>query len=107
MLFSEKHHMRLKKALISAHFAREKVEVDDQWQTETMRRIRQIGPLESNDTYLFNFERLVWRFAPIACALILVLSICLLNLDFVQEYEMSKLLLDDPVEYAVVQSFGI
>jgi len=107
MLFSEKNHMRLKEALISAHSAKEKVEVGDQWQTETMRRIRQIGSLESNAAYLLNFERLVWRFAPIACALILVFSICLLNLDFDQEYEMSKLLLDDPVEYAVVKSFGI
>jgi len=107
MLFSEKHHMRLKKALISAHSAKETVEVGDQWQAETMRRIRQIRPQESSAAYLLNFERLVWRFAPIVCALILVFSICLLNLDFAQEYEMSKLLLYDPVEYAVVQSLGI
>ena len=107
MLLSEKHHMGLKKALISAYSEKGKAEVGDHWQAETMRRIRQISPLESSAAYLFNFERLVWRFAPIACALILVFSICLLNLDFAQEYEMSKLLLDDPVEYAVVQSFGI
>jgi len=72
-----------------------------------MRRIRQIRPQESSGAYLLNLERLVWRFAPIACALILVFSICLLNLDFAQEYEMSKLLLDDPVEYAFLQSLGI
>jgi hypothetical protein len=107
MLFSEKHHKKLKKAFISTYGEKEKVEVGDQWQTETMRRIRQIRPQESSATYLLNFERLVWRFAPVSCALILVFSICLLNLDFAQEYEMSKLLLDDPVEYAVVQSFGI
>ncbi len=107
MLFSENHYMRLKKALISAYSEKNKVEVGDHWQTETMRRIRQIGPLESGSAYLLNFEQLVWRFAPVTCALILVFSICLLNLDFAQEYEMSKLLLDDPVEYALMQSFGI
>ncbi len=107
MLSSESHHMKLKKALISAYSENKKVEVGDHWQTETMRRIRQIGPLETSSAYLLNFEQLVWRFAPIACALILVFSICLLNLDFAQEYELSKLLWDDPVEYAFVQSFGI
>ena len=106
MLFGENHQLRLKKALISAYSEKKKVEVGDHWQTETMRRIRQIGPLESRTPYLLNFEQLIWRFAPVACALILVFCICLLKLDFAQEYEMSKLLLDDPVEYAFVQSFG-
>ena len=44
MLFSEKHYMRLKKALISAYNEKEKVEVDDFWQKGAMRRIRQIDP---------------------------------------------------------------
>ncbi len=107
MLFSESHYMRLKKALISAYSEKKNVEVGDHWQAETMRRIRQVGPLESRAVYLLSFEQRVWRFAPVACALILIFSICLFNLDFAQEYEMSKLLLDDPVEYAFVQLFGI
>ncbi len=107
MLFSKNQHMRFKNALTSAYSEKKKVEVGDHWQTETMRRIRQVGSLESRTSYLLNFEQMVWRFAPVACALILIFSICLFNLDFAQEYEMSKLLLDDPVEYAFVQLFGI
>ena len=107
MGLDEKHHLKLKKTLISAYDAKEKAEVGDLWQTDAMRRIRQIGPLESSALYLMNLERLLWRFAPVACALILVFFVCLLNLDFSQQYEAVKLFYDDPVEYAFVNSFGI
>jgi len=39
--------------------------------------------------------------------LIIIFSVFLLNIDFVQEYEIAKLFVNDPVEYAFVQSFGI
>ena len=54
-----------------------------------------------------NLEQMVWRLAPVACALIIVFSIGLLNMDFAQDYDSVKLFWDDPFEYAFVQTFGI
>lgn len=104
---NEKHHMIFKEALTAAYRAKEEAEISASWQIKTMNHIRHLGPLGSKADYLMNFEQLVWRLAPVVCALILVFSIGLLNIDFAQEYEIAKLFVEDPVEYAFIQSFGI
>ena len=102
---SEKHSMKLKNALTTAYREKERTEVSDLWQINTMRHIQRLGPLDAKTGYLMSFEQLVWRFAPVACALILVFSVCLFNLDFSHEYEMAELFMEDPVEYSFAQSF--
>ncbi len=104
---NEKHHMKLKDALTAAYHEKEKAEISDLWQTKTMGRVRRLGSPGYKTGYLMNFEQLVWRLAPVACTLILIFSVCLLNIDFAQEYEMAKLFIDDPVEYSFVRSFGM
>ena len=49
----------------------------------------------------------MWRFAPVACVLILMLTLCIINLDLVPEYEMVKLFVEDPIEFSYVQMFGV
>ena len=93
--------------MAAAYREKERVKVGDLWQIQAMRRIRRIGPLNSKTGYLMNLEHLVWRLAPFACALILIFSIFLVNMDFAREYEMAQMFLDDPVEYAFVRSFGL
>ena len=50
------------------------------WRADTMRRIRQLPSL-NKAAGLFLFERIAWRMAPVAAALIIVISIALINLD--------------------------
>lgn len=54
--------------------------VREPWRADTMRRIRQLPPLNKAGS-LFLFERIVWRLAPVAAALIIVISMALVNLD--------------------------
>ena len=107
MELNKDHYEKLKNALTSAYREKEKSEVGDLWQIKAMSRIRRIGPLDSKTGYLMNLEQLLWRFAPLACALIFIFSIYLFNIDFGRECEMTQMFLDDPVEYAFVKSFGI
>ena len=69
--------------------------------------IRSLGPLNVKTAYFEIFEQLVWRFAPVACVLILMLTLCIINLDLVPEYEMVKLFVEDPIEFSYVQMFGV
>ncbi len=105
MKLSRKQKMYLKNALSAVYREKEKAEVSDFWKVETMRHIRRLGPPDLQAAYLVEFEKFLWRFVPVACALIIVFSVCLSNLNFAQEYGMARLLLDDPIEYAFVELF--
>lgn len=54
-------------------------QVQEPWRDDAMRRIRQLPPLNKAAS-LFLFERIVWRLAPVAAALIIVISMALINL---------------------------
>jgi hypothetical protein len=107
MDLNEKYHTRLRNALAAVYSEKEKTEVGTLWQKKTMNSIRRVEFSDANAGYLINLEQLLWRLAPVAGSLILIFSVFLLNIDFVQEYEMAKLFVNDPLEYAFVQSFGI
>ena len=108
MKLKERHHTRVKDALTVAYREKERNEVGGTlWQANTMSHIRRLGLLDAKTGYLMNLEQLVWRLAPAACALILIFSVCLLNIDFAREYEMVKLFIEDPVQYAFLQTLGI
>jgi len=100
-------YTKLENALIRAYRERERAEVSEQWQKKVMSHIRNLEPLNSKTSYFEFFEQFVWRFAPVAGILILILTICVITLDFVPEYEMAKIFIDDPVEFTLVQTFGI
>jgi len=96
----------LESALKRAFREKEKAKPGEQWQQQMMSHIRSLGPVYAKTDYLEVFEQFVWRFAPVACALILMLTLCIINLDLVPEYEMVKLFVEDPIEFSYVQMFG-
>lgn len=55
------------------------------WQADTMRRIRQL-PSSNAASGFFTFGWLVWRLAPVAAALIIVISVALINLDLYPDH---------------------
>ena len=103
----EKHMERLKKAFITSYHAKEKTEVGEEWQMSVMNRIRRLGPLPARADYFTLFGQTVWRFAPVACVLILVLAISLIKLDFIPESEAAKIFFTNPVEYTIEQLFTV
>jgi hypothetical protein len=94
---------RLKKTLAEAYYAKEATNVHELWDTRVMSHIRRLGPLGPTTNFLMQFEALVWRFAPVACILIVALAVCMMRIDFVSEYEIATILINNPVEFVLIE----
>lgn len=99
----KKDQEKLKKTLTAAYYEKERASVNERWQIRVMSHVRSLGPLNAKTSYLEFFEGFVWRFAPVACLLILVLAIILTKLDFVSEYEIAKAFMEDPLDFSLFQ----
>jgi hypothetical protein len=97
----KKDQKKLKKMLTAAYYGKEKAAINERWQIRVMRHVRSLGPLNVKTSYLELFEGLVWKLAPVACLLILVLTIILTKLDFVSEYEIAKAFMEDPLDFSL------
>ena len=75
-----------------AYRDKETPEVHEPWRADTMRRIRQLPSLNKAAISLFAFERIVWRMAPVAAALIIVISLALMNLDMYPDHGVFDLM---------------
>ena len=96
-------HLKIRKALAAAYREKEKVVAGELWQTSVMGHIRRLGPLYPASSYLEFFERFLWRLAPVACVLILILAVIFIHMDFLSEYEMAKIFFDDPADVSLFQ----
>jgi hypothetical protein len=99
----KKDHFKIRRVLAAAYREKEKAVVGEFWQTRVMGHIRSLGPLYSATSYLEFFERFLWRLAPIAGALILILAAIFMQINFISEYEMARILFDDPVDFSLFQ----
>ena len=100
-------YTKLESALKRAFRDKENAKPSEPWQQNVMRHVRSVGPLNATTGYVDLFEQFVWRFAPVACVLILVLGVCIINFGLVPEYEVVKLFVEDPIEFSYVQIFGV
>ena len=103
----KKDYTKLKELFVRAYHVKAKPEVGEFWQMRVMSHIRSLGPVSSKRKYFMLFEQSVWRLAPVTCVLILVLAVFLIKLDLIPDYEMVKLFIDDPVEFTLVEWFGL
>lgn len=104
--FKEKDE-KLKKALMTAYHAKEKAGVGEGWQMNVMNRIRNLGPLPEQTDSFALFGQTVWRLAPAACVLIIALTLFLVKLDFIPEYELVNSLMSNPAEFTLEQLFPV
>lgn len=95
---------RIMQALRSAYREPEDAPVPDAWRAAAMRRIRRIGPLQTEARF---FNRFVWRFAGAACAVAACLMLYVAIGDFTAEAELAKIYLEDPVGFGLIQTFGV
>ena len=75
--------------------------VDDRWQLEVMRRIRNIEPAELRANFLVMFEEFIWRLSPVACVLLIALAIILMQTDFTSDNEIFSLFLNNSDEISL------
>ena len=66
-----------RRALRRAYLSREKEETGGDWALKVMKRVRVIGPV-TTPGFWPDFERLVWRLAPVSGILVLAVAILLL-----------------------------
>jgi hypothetical protein len=94
-------HVKLKKALASAYREKENAEVGDLWQVKVMEHIRNLDPFHTQPSYLDLFQRLVWQLVPVACVLVFILGMILSQVDFMTDYVIAKIFIEDPVNYSL------
>lgn len=94
--------IKLKKALVAAYHEKEKAEVSHAWQAKLMGHIRSRGPLYPKVSYIELFQHFVWQLAPVACILILVLGAVMSRFDFVSDYEIAKMFIEEPTDFGLL-----
>lgn len=94
----------LEEILKKAYQQKEKIEVGDQWQKDTMRRVRELGALQPTPSFAVMLEELVWRLAPVTCLLILGLAVLFALVDFTSGYDAFQLLMNgtDELTFALL-----
>jgi hypothetical protein len=95
----------LKKILQEAYLGKENAEVGEQWQVNAMRRIRNLGPVQSGPSFFMLFEQFVWRLTPATCLLIIVGAIIFLKLGFFPDYDIFTLFINNTEELSLAQLF--
>jgi len=101
----QKKYEALKKILREAYFEKEHAEVSEKWQVNAMRRIRNLGPVQSGPSFFMLFEQFVWRLTPATCLLIIVGAIIFLKLGFFPDYDVLTLFINNAEELSLAQLF--
>ena len=96
-----------KELLRRVYHEKENVEIDDKWRLNVMDHIRSIGPIKTTPNHITLFEQFLWRLAPVACLLIIVLAILLLEVDFTPEYEVFASLINGVEPVSLEQLLGL
>jgi hypothetical protein len=97
----------LKKVFLEVYAERGKAKTGEKWEARTMRRIRQIGPLKPGAGFWPAFESMVWRLAPVSCALVLVLTYFFLNMEPEVDSDYLGTLSADMDKPNLVELFGV
>jgi len=71
---------------------------NEKWRQNVMRSIRQLGPINQKTNNRFGFSQLSWRLAPIALALMVILSVLIFQVKDDLEYKIASQLVRDPVQ---------
>ncbi len=108
MNFLNKHQQKLENALRAAYHEKEHTEVESnsRWPMEVMRDIRRLGTLNAQPNSFQCFNQFAWRFATVACMIVLILSIYVGITGFSPTDEISNMFLSNPVEFTLTQAVG-
>jgi hypothetical protein len=106
----EKKQGRLRQVLRDVYRQRETSDapdLDGQWETSLMRRVRMLELPESGQSPFLSFTECVWRLTPVSVVLIVVLTVCMTQFGVISEYEIATRFMNDPLGFSLTQVFGI
>jgi hypothetical protein len=93
--------------LSSAYKAEENIGIGDAWEKRVMVRIKCLGPLTFRRGLTALFEGYVWRLAPAAALIFLVLGAVLYQqMDFLSECEMARVFVENRFDDSLFQVLG-
>jgi hypothetical protein len=97
-------HPRLKRALTEAFRENTRRAVDenmpgDRFNFAVMGEIRQIAKHGAKRDRFEWIPKTAWRLAPVACGVLLALTVVFMRYDPSLEYDMAALLLTDPIGF--------
>jgi hypothetical protein len=101
----QRKYEALRKILREVYLEKEHAEVGEQWQVDTMRRIRDLRPVQSSSSFVMLFEQFVWRLTPATCLLIILVAIIFLKLGFFPDYDVLTLFINNAEELSLAQLF--
>jgi hypothetical protein len=97
---------RLWKAFAVSYREKEKSEARGPWREEVIERIRRLDLHFRGNGYLELLEGVVWRYAPVACILILILAAVLFRFDILSDDALVRLFAGDPLRYSLMDYIG-
>ena len=100
----KKGEQRVLQSLFRTVYAHtEQVDVGEQWQTQVMRHIRSLSPLQTRPDTVTLLQHCVWRFVVIACLIALLLTAYTFQTEFGTEDVEIQFATDDPVAIMLAQ----
>lgn len=90
-----------------AYYKKETAPAGDRWQLDVMRRIRNLGPIQSRKSIWIPFEQLFWRLAPAVCLMIILLATVLYKMEVVPETSVFQVLINGEEELTISLLVGV
>ncbi len=97
---------KLQGILAGVYGQREKKHVGDAWQADVMRSIRTMPASNIELDPLFSLEQVVWRFAPVACVLIVALTVIIGAMDFTPNYGLAEAYMENSMDMLFAMTVG-
>ena len=89
---------KVRKIFASSFKERENRVVGDSWEKGAMKKIRNLGPLNSNRQLFLIFEKMFWRFAFAASFILAIAFSFNLEIEEQREYQVSQAFYEDPFD---------
>ena len=90
-----------------AYYKKETAPAGDKWQLDVMRRIRNLGPIQSRKSIWIPFEQFFWRLAPAVCLMIILLATVLYKMEVVPDTSVFQVLMNGEEELTISQLVGV
>jgi len=87
------------------YWKKENVEINRQWESKVMIRIRKMAAFEPRPLFLPMFEHLVWRLVPVASLVLVGLIFFFIEFDLSPEYDLAQLM--NNADELLSQIFGV
>ena len=96
---------KLREILRAAHREREQGEVDGRWQQQTLRRIRHLAATGRPVTAAGLLEDYFWRWFTAGGLVTAILTVALLNFQFIPDVDLWSFLLYENETLTMLQGF--